>query len=399
MDRATAGTPRNCLPVVAHSMRKFLPMSQNWIYPQVTVLQRYHPVVLANQVVNRDAFPLPPDRLCIVPRRHRPWAEAVSSLLRIGRDTPAYWRRALGALVPRLVHSHFGHRGYFDMAVTRSAGIPHVVTFYGHDLSRLPRDPIWRRRFSELFGRAALFTVEGHHMKSLLVTLGCPEAKIRIRRHGADLERFPFVPRLIGGDGTIKVLVAARFVEKKGIPYALRAIAEVARTRPGLRLTVVGDAKADEAEGQRIKREVQSLLESEPLRHCSQWLGSVSIDDFMRIALEHHVFVQASLHAQDGDNEGGAPVSLIQLAATGMPIVATSHCDIPEIVLDGVTGALAPERNVPALAASLGRVLDSPDSWPRLGERARRHMEHAFEMSRCIADLEAIYDEALHAER
>jgi colanic acid/amylovoran biosynthesis glycosyltransferase len=397
--RSARGAVTNGLPVVVHSMRKFLPMSQNWIYPQITALQRYRPVVFTSETVNAGSFPLPPDCLRIVPHRHRKWAEGISSLLGLGRDTPTYWRRALGPARAQLVHSHFGNRGYLDMAVVRRMRLPQVVTFYGHDLSTLPRNPIWMGRFHELFSSATLFTVEGPHMRDSLVAVGCPDTKVRVRRHGVDLEECRFVPRRIGADGAVKVLVAARFVEKKGVPQALRAVAEVALRHPELRLTVVGDAGPDDAGGQEIRREVQSLLQSAPLHERSRWIGSVAIQEFMRIALEHHILVQPSLHARDGDNEGGAPVTLIQLAATGMPIVATTHCDIPEIVLDGVTGALAPERDVRGLAASLERIVASPQSWPRLGEQARHHVRNVFEMSKSIADLEAIYDEAVQAGR
>jgi colanic acid/amylovoran biosynthesis glycosyltransferase len=399
MDGMESGSRMNGQPLVAHSMRKFLPMSQNWIYPQITALRRYRAVVVTNQTMNEAAFPLAKGCLRVIPRRHRDLAEAVSAALRLGRDTPSYWRRELGAAVPTVVHSHFGNRAYFDMEVVKRMRVAHVVTFYGHDLSRLPHNPLWKGRFRELFRRAALFTVEGSHMKASLAALDCPETKIRIRRHGVDLETYRYIPRSIGADGMVKILVAARFVEKKGIPVAVRAVAELAQRHPKLQLTVIGDANPNDAGGTAIKREVQSLLQSPPLAQCSRWVGSVSFQQFMTIAEEHHLFIQASQHARDGDSEGGAPVTLLQLAATGMPIVATRHCDIPEVVLDGVTGALALERDASALAASLERLVSAPDSWTRLGEQARRHIQHHFELSRCMADLEDIYDEAAEVRR
>jgi len=46
---------------------------------------------------------------------------------------------------------------------------------------------------------------------------------------------------------------------------------------------------------------------------------------------------------RDGDCEGGAPVSLIEASASGIPVVSTVPCDIPQEVKDGLTGRLLPE--------------------------------------------------------
>jgi len=62
-------------------------------------------------------------------------------------------------------------------------------------------------------------------------------------------------------------------------------------------------------------------------------------------AYKNHIFLSPSVTALDGDTEGGAPVTIIEMAATGMPIISTKHCDIPEVIKDGVTGFLANERD------------------------------------------------------
>ncbi|HET6763493.1 MAG TPA: glycosyltransferase, partial [Longimicrobiaceae bacterium] len=75
----------------------------------------------------------------------------------------------------------------------------------------------------------------------------------------------------------------------------------------------------------------------------------------------------------------GAPVSLAEMAATGMAVVATTHCDIPQVVLDGVTGYLAPEHDVDALVALMERFAAHPGCWRTMGLAARRHVETWFD--------------------
>jgi colanic acid/amylovoran biosynthesis glycosyltransferase len=69
---------------------------------------------------------------------------------------------------------------------------------------------------------------------------------------------------------------------------------------------------------------------------------------------------------------------LIEMAATGMPIVSTTHCDIPNIILDEETGLLAPERDSEGLAARILWLANNTDQWQRLTLAARARVEDQF---------------------
>ncbi|TIU75982.1 MAG: colanic acid biosynthesis glycosyltransferase WcaL, partial [Mesorhizobium sp.] len=72
-----------------------------------------------------------------------------------------------------------------------------------------------------------------------------------------------------------------------------------------------------------------------------------------------HVFVLPSVSAHNGDLEG-IPVALMEAMAAGLTVVSTYHSGIPELIEDGKTGFLAPERDVAALAGKLVWVADNP---------------------------------------
>jgi colanic acid/amylovoran biosynthesis glycosyltransferase len=99
----------------------------------------------------------------------------------------------------------------------------------------------------------------------------------------------------------------------------------------------------------------------------------------MKESLKHHVFLSPSVTASDGDTEGGAPVTIIEMAASGIPIVSTTHCDIPEVIEDGVGGMLSPERNPAALAESIAKLVAAPERWPAMLRSARRRIEEHFD--------------------
>ena len=129
-------------------------------------------------------------------------------------------------------------------------------------------------------------------------------------------------------------------------------------------------------EKERVAAAVERQRDVLPIR----MLGYATHEELLGEAYGHDVFVAASRHASDGDSEGGAPVVLLDMAATGMPVVATRHCDIPGVVPEGRAGLLADEGDIAGLAAALRRIASEPDLGPGLGEGARRHVESAHDV-------------------
>ena len=122
-----------------------------------------------------------------------------------------------------------------------------------------------------------------------------------------------------------------------------------------------------------------------------RWLGYQPHDVFMREAAAAQVFLAPSVTAADGDTEGGAPVSLLEVQATGLPVVATTHADIPEVTRPGESAFLVPERDVDALAERLAFLLDHPELWPAMGQAGREHVQRSFDALAQGRKLEALY--------
>jgi colanic acid/amylovoran biosynthesis glycosyltransferase len=96
----------------------------------------------------------------------------------------------------------------------------------------------------------------------------------------------------------------------------------------------------------------------------------------MKEAYDHHIFLSPSVTASDGDTEGGAPVAIIQMAASGMPIVSTRHCDIPNVL--PASAELAEERDVAGLLHRLRWLVENAGNWEPELAQARRHVELNF---------------------
>ena len=171
-----------------------------------------------------------------------------------------------------MLRSHFGNVGWADRGAARALGVPHVVTFYGLDVNQLPAtDPQWRGRYRTLFGQVSRVLCEGPHMAEAVMALGCPGEKVRVHHLGVRLETIPFAPLAWTPGEPLRILIAASFREKKGIPDALEAIAQVRAAVP-VKVTVLGDAGAD-APSQAEKRRILEVADRHGLADVITWAG------------------------------------------------------------------------------------------------------------------------------
>jgi colanic acid/amylovoran biosynthesis glycosyltransferase len=89
-------------------------------------------------------------------------------------------------------------------------------------------------------------------------------------------------------------------------------------------------------------------------------------------------------------------VVLLDAQATGMPVISTTHCDIPSEVIDGETGLLAPERDVGGLAEHIRRfyAMDASE-YQGFCKRARKHVEEQYDIARNAVALRDIYQDVI----
>jgi glycosyltransferase involved in cell wall biosynthesis len=91
----------------------------------------------------------------------------------------------------------------------------------------------------------------------------------------------------------------------------------------------------------------------------------------------------------------GLGTIVLDAALAGVPVAATAAGGLPEAVLDGQTGLLAPVGDAPALTAVLLRLLEEPALAERLAEAARRRVEQEFSVTNMARRYVDIYQSLL----
>lgn len=372
----------------AQVVKRYLHPTHNWIYEQFQVLRHFRPVVLAEKESDLEQFPV--ERIVTV-RSGSPLRQARDYL---GRRLLGYYpsfAAAVRAEQALLLHAHFGDRGVASIELARALRIPLLVSFYGRDLWRDHGNAAHlQAQYAPLFEQCTFAIAEGPVARQRLIELGCPEAKTRIHPLGVDLTQLRFAKR--PKNKNVRVLAAARFTEKKGLTYGLEAFCRAAAVEPALQLTIVGDANKSLAQ-QQLKARLHGLVEASRMGGRVRFVGKVPPSELRRLLDEHDVLLQPSVRAADGDAEGGLPVILLEAAASGMPLIGSRHCDIPEIVIDGQTGWLCQERDVAGLTAALLSAARDPVQRARLGSNARKRVEQRFDIRQHSWD--DLYREAL----
>jgi glycosyltransferase involved in cell wall biosynthesis len=361
-------------PRVAVFSTVFLPYSKTFVLDELNNHTRYEAHVFCARRQLADRFPFP--RVHVGGRFYE-----------YTRVSPAFDRRfAAGDYA--LIHAHFGTDAVHAVPFARRHGLPLVVTFHGFDVPLLASGerlypinwPYWWLGPSVL-RQMALGLCASIELCEMLREMGVPPEKLRVHRLGIDVARF--VPGDRRDDDEPLVAMVARFVPKKGLAYGIRAFAEARRAQGRGRLVIVGDGPL------RPKLEAEAR-EAGAGAHV-QFAGALPHDQVGALLARAHVLMAPSVTTADGDRESGTMVVKEASASGAVPLV-TWHGGLPEIVEDGRTGFLVPERDVAALARRLGDLLADPALRQRMAEAGRAKMLAEYDNRVRVAALEDAYD-------
>jgi glycosyltransferase involved in cell wall biosynthesis len=364
---------------VALFSAEFLPYSETFVHDEVTHHVRYQVEIFTGKRLNTERFPFEP----------------VHVGGRLFAATGLSWAfdRLLAEGGFSLAHAHFGPAGLLALRAVRRARLPLVVTFHGHDVPVLGSLERFRPRYL-LYGLLApvllkhmtLGLCASNELRELLMEMGVPQNKLRIHRLGVDVQRFQPRERLT--DAPFEVLMVGRFVAKKGFSYGLRAFARLCAKAPEARphLTIVGDGP--------LASQLRALAGSLGVAHQVSFAGVLTAAQVAERLAGANVLLAPSVVALGGDRDSGLMVVKEASAAGAVP-VSTWSGGIHEIVTQGKTGLLAPERNVEALAEHLVTLARSPELQASMRQAGRQRMLECYDLALRSQALEEHYDEAL----
>ncbi len=311
------------------------------------------------------------------------------NFFRYGKQAYSLW--LLYSIVPRvkqpydIIHCQFGTQGYRGICfrTTNSPTSKLLTIFRGYDVSGFVKHQ-GKDVYRELFQVGDRFLANCEFFRQRAIELGCPAEKISVHRSGLDCHKFTFTPRYPDPAGTIRIVTTGRLVEKKGIEYAIRAVAQVAQSYPKLEYRILGDGL--------LREHLQKLIAELQVESIVHLMGWQNEQEIIATLNRSHLFIAPSVTAENGDQD--APTNVLKEAmAMGLPVVSTYHGGIPELVESGVSGYLVPERDVALLAARLTDLIEQSHRWAAMGRAGRSRVEADYNLHRLNKQLVSLYRE------
>ncbi|MBA2683213.1 MAG: glycosyltransferase family 4 protein [Gemmatimonadaceae bacterium] len=337
----------------------------------------------ARQTVRVDRLPIPRARLRNLPGIIA-WSRRAAILAR-ENNVSFTW---CGNLKPP---------SYVAWTLRRRMGIPYGVMLHGTELLQMRRHGSGlRKRFiaRALLGSASVIVTNSEWTRAMTLELFArleipvPADRVYAVPLGADLERFRTglstarVRAKYGLNGGRWMLTVGRLVEHKGQDQVLRALALLRDSEPQLRYAVAGSGV--------YGKKLRALASELGVEDRVTFLGHVDDDDLPGLYNVAELYVGASRVAVD--HVEGFGISLVEAAATSLPVVAGREGGMPEAVDEGITGLLADPYDPASLAEAIAKVLRSPALAKELGMAGRRVAEEKYSWERVARDLRAIAD-------
>jgi glycosyltransferase involved in cell wall biosynthesis len=282
-----------------------------------------------------------------------------------------------------LVNTHSSRDSWMGSIAGRMTGAKVIRT--RHISSALNKSPLTRLVYGPLCD--GIITTGEFIKEQLVRELNITPLKVLSIPTGIDVQRFASadgskVRAELGlGAGDIVLGTAAALRSWKGHEYLLRAVQLILRDFPEVKLVLAGEGP--------YRPKVEAWIKELGISGSVFLLGHR--EDVPEVIKAFDVSLLVSYASE------GIPQFVLQSMAAGKPVVGSTIGGIPEVVVDGVNGALVPPRDPHAIADALRAMLLEPETRRRMGEAGHRMALESHTSERMLDSLEELYCKILKA--
>jgi glycosyltransferase involved in cell wall biosynthesis len=258
--------------------------------------------------------------------------------------------------------------------------IPILCTSHGGDLYGL-KGQILTRLKKWIIAKSEALTIVSQSMREEVKRLVADYERVYVIPMGTDLKNRFVPPGTRQNNGFL--LFVGRLVEKKGLRYLIDALPMILKRHPQVCLRIAGDGPE--------KGSLQSQSKKLRVSNHVHFLGAVKNEFLPALYQTSDVVVFPSVIANDGDREG---FGLVLVEALGCEC-ATVVTDLPamqDIIVDGKTGLVVPQKNIQKLAEKIVSLLDDPEIGRSMGKKGRRVVVERYDWDRIAKQYAALIE-------
>lgn len=296
---------------------------------------------------------------------------------------------------PDVIHAHwpFPH-GLMAIPTQKLLGIPLVLNFHGAELL-LIRKHAWVAHVLRFVIRNANAVLANSSFTAAKIKALHP-CSVTLSPYGTTLASNPYGTTLAGSPygttpschseiayvpkSTFVVLFVGRHIERKGLRYLIDAATELDPQKFQIRIVGHGDLTDSLQTYAREKAPLQVVF-----------TGKLTKEQLEHEYRSASCFVLPAIVDSKGDTEG-LGVVLIEAAELGLPLVASDVGGIPDVVENGVSGLLVPEKNSKALAQAFQKLATDPTFAQSLVQGAIQKIDQQFTWTGIVARQLELYE-------
>lgn len=281
--------------------------------------------------------------------------------------------RSLQKNKAQVVLAQYGTTAHRIVAICKHLNLPLITHFHGYDVSV---ETVIEScdNYKDVFAYSSYLIAVSHAMQKRLINLGCPAEKIIYNPCAPDASFLEIKPQF----SEPAFIGLGRFVSKKAPYYTILAFKQVVSKFPDAKLIIGGQGELLEV--------CKNLVLYYQLENNILLPGILSREEFSSYLSKGLAFVQHSVTAINGDQEG-TPVAVLEASAAGLPVIATFHAGIPDVVLDGETALLVSEHDVDAMAQKMLQLLEDKSFAQQLGMKGKELIKKNFTIEKHLQTL------------
>lgn len=273
---------------------------------------------------------------------------------------------------------HFGYNGILANKLRELGALKGKIAtvFHGNEITDFYALRRYSLDYQSLFKNTELMLPISQLWRNRIVELGCEEKKIKVHRMGIDLNKFLFCSthntlapndksRKLFTRHSVTIFTVARFSEKKGIEFAIKALTFLPKNIK-VKYILAGFGE--------LETHLKILVEELNLKGIVNFIGAIDqqqINEYMKLS---DIFLQPSITASNGDMEG-IPVAIMEAMAAGLPVISTRHSGIPELIEHEKSGLLANEKDSASIAKNIRLLIENPKISNSIRINARKKVE------------------------
>lgn len=316
------------------------------------------------------------------------WAEKFLDLPS-GHFQRRAFKRYLAKNRIELVVAEFGTCGAQIYDLCEVAGVPLIVIFHGYDAHHSRFVEANRDRYAGLFRYASAIVCVSRDIMGKLGDMQAPLEKLVHLPCGFDEERFTYSDHSANPP---VFLAVGRFAETKGPHLTIFAFHEALKSIPDAELVMVGKDGGGE-----LFEACHQLVRALGIESRVHFKGILDSDGVLTEMRRARVFVQHSVTTPLHSDREGTPVSVMEAMACGLPIIATAHAGISELVGNEASGVLVEEYDISTMAAEMVRVCLSDElvfTFGRNAAEAIRQNEAVMDSGHRLTELAGLHRRA-----